>query len=98
MKSSEQLVKEFREAFENLPDEYKIKEIDRAYTIAHGKRIIVLEDHDIGKVIRFLDIKNLKEYFRQKKKINCDRSLLYKVLKGERPLAYGYKIYYEEVR
>lgn len=98
MKSSEQKVLEFREAFENLPPEYMLKEVDRAYCLAHGKKIIVLEDHDIGKIIKFLDMKNLKEYLYQKKNINVDRGYLYKALKGERPLAYGYKIYYEEVR
>ena len=98
MKSKEDLVKVFREAFENLPEEYKLKEIDRAYCIAHGKKIIVLEDHDIGKVIKFLDMKNLMEYLYQRKNIVCDRSYLYKCLKGKGRSAYGYRLYYEEVK
>lgn len=98
MKSSdEDLVVAFREAFNNLPDRYKLKEVDRAWAIAHDKKMIVLEDHDIGKVLKFLDMKNLIEYFYQRKNIVCDRSYMYKCLKGKGRSAYGYKIYYEEI-
>ena len=97
MKSNEELVQEFREAFENLPDEYKVKEVDRIHCLVHGKRFIVLEDHETGKLIKFLDMKNVVEYLYKYKKVNADRCYLYKVLKGKYNLAYGYHLYYEEI-
>ena len=97
MKSSEELVKEFRDAVDNLPPEYKLREIERAYCLAKGKRLIVLEDFETGKLIKFLDVKNLREYLWRFKQIKADRSYIYRVLSGKAQTLYGYKIYYEEV-
>ena len=97
MKSSEELVKEFREAVDNLPEEYKLREIERAYCLVKGKKFIVLEDFETGKLIKFLDVKNLKEYLWRYKQIKADRSYIYRVLRGQCQTLYGYKIYYEEI-
>ena len=94
--NKEELVQQFREAFENLPKDLQRKEVDRLYTITHNKRIIVLEDPELGKVIKFLDMKNLVEYLYKYKKVHADRSFLYKVLKGQYGSAYGMNIYYED--
>lgn len=93
--SKEERVQQFREAFDKLPEEFKIREVDRVYCLAHGKKIIILEDHDIGKILKFLDVSNLREYLVQNKHVKADRSFIYKVLRGQYKSCYGYTIYYE---
>lgn len=92
---NEEDVAKFRSLFMQLPEAVRKKEILRMYYIVMKKPMIILEDHDIGKVLKFLDTKNLIEYLWANKRIRADRSYIYKVLNGERASLYGYKIYYE---
>lgn len=97
MQNNEEAILAFRKAFKALPDELKEREVTRALSIIKDKPLIVLEDHDIGKVIKFLDVPNLIEYLWREKHLRVDRSFLYKVLKGQYKLCYGYKVYYENI-
>ena len=97
MQSKEELILAFRKALINLPDDVKEREVTRAYNFVKGIPFVVLEDHDIGKVIKFLDVPSLVEYLWREKQIRADRSFVYKVLRGQHKLAYGYKIYYENI-
>ena len=99
MKSNEELVAEFREAFNNLPKDYKKKEVERAWAIANGKKFIIFEDSDEGKVLKFLHMKDFREYLRRYKDIKSDRSYVYKILNGRGSGNFhGYRIYYEEIK
>ncbi len=95
MASFEKEILEFRKAYINLPEAIRKKEVSRLHRISERQPIFVLEDHDKGKIVKFLDIGNLMEYLWKEKKIRSDRSYLYKVLKGKGTTAYGYLIYYE---
>lgn len=97
MASKEEAILAFRKAFINLPDDIKEREVMRVYNSVKGIPFIVFEDHDIGKILKFLDIPSLMEYLWREKQIRSDRSFIYKVLRGQYKLAYGYKIYYEEI-
>ena len=97
MQSKEDAILAFRKAFINLPEDVKEKEVTRVYNSVKGIPFVVLEDHDIGKVIKFLDVPSLVEYLWREKQIRADRSFVYKVLRGQHKLAYGYKIYYENI-
>ena len=91
----EQQVLAFRKAFSELDEDTRYKEVLRAHRIVTNTPVIVLEDDDIGKVLKFLDVANLIEYFWTAKRIRADRSYIYKVLRGQHKEAYGFKIYYE---
>jgi hypothetical protein len=97
MQSKEEAILAFRKAFNNLPEDAKEKEAIRVYNIVKDIPFVVFEDHDIGKVIKFLDVPSLVEYLWREKQIRADRSFVYKVLKGQHKLAYGYKIYYQSI-
>ena len=97
MQSKEEAILAFRKAFNNLPEDVKEKEAIRIYNIVKDIPFVVFEDHDIGKVIKFLDVPSLVEYLWREKQIRADRSFVYKVLRGQHKLAYGYKIYYENI-
>ena len=96
MQSNEELILNFRKAFIALPKEVRTREVTRLYNIIKQIPVIVLEDEDIGKVLKFLTVADLREYFWTEKRIKVSDSYLYKVLKGQHPLMHGYKIYYEQ--
>lgn len=93
--SREDKIAALRKAFRDLDEKDKKTEIERLYRIIHHKPILVLEDYEKGKLIKFLDIGNLQEYLYQEKGVSPDRSFLYKVLTGRYKSAYGFKIYYQ---
>ena len=93
----EEAILAFRTAFINLPESHKLREVMRLYNTVNKIPYIILEDHEIGKVLKFLDVQSLMEYLWANKHLRTDRSFLYKVLKGRYKQAYGYRIYYEEV-
>ena len=97
MQSKEEAILAFRKAYLNLPDDVKEKEVLRVYNAVKGRRFVVLEDHDIGKVIKFLNVPSLIEYMWREKHMRIDRSYVYKVLRGQYQNLYGYNIYYEEI-
>lgn len=92
----EEKIVAFRQAYKNLPDNFKKREVLRLYNIVSGKRFIILEDEDIGKVLKFSSTKDLSEYLWANKKIKTTTSYIYRVLSGRHPLLHGYKIYYQE--
>lgn len=92
---NQELVSIFRATFLKMPDDLRAREVLRLLNIVENKPVIVLEDHSIGKVLKFIDVQNLIEYFWVDKRIRVDKSFIYKVLKGQYANAYGYKIYYE---
>src|SRR5574344_3008016 len=92
---NQDLVTTFRATFLKMPDDLRAREVLRLLNIIKNKPVIVLEDHSIGKVLKFIDVQNLIEYFWVDKRIRVDKSFIYKVLKGQYANAYGYKIYYE---
>ena len=94
-KSNEELILEFRKAFNKLSDKDKKIEAARLVRVTQHIPIIVFEDYERGKSLKFLDVRNLMEYLWKEKRIRASRSFIYKVLKGEYKEAYGYKIYYE---
>jgi hypothetical protein len=98
-KTREETILEFRKAFAALSDKDRVAEAARLVRVTQRIPIIVFEDWERNKSIKFLDVNNLIEYFWQEKKIRADRSFVYKVLKGQFKEAYGFKIYYyyEEV-
>lgn len=93
-KSREDKIKEFREAFKNLSEKDQRQEADKLYRITHKIPIIVFEDWETGRSLKFPDINNLMEYLWQAKGIRTTRNMLYKTLRGQYTAAYGYKIYY----
>ena len=98
-KTREETILEFRKAFAALSEKDRAAEAARLVRVTQRVPIIVFEDWERNKSIKFLDVSNLIEYFWQEKKIRADRSFVYKVLKGQFKEAYGFKIYYyyEEV-
>lgn len=98
-KTREETILEFRKAFRELSEKDRIAEAARLVRVTQRVPIIVFEDWERNKSIKFLDVSNLIEYFWQEKKIRADRSFIYKVLKGQFKEAYGFKVYYfyEEV-
>jgi hypothetical protein len=92
---NQDLVTTFRATFLKMPDDLRAREVLRLLNIIENKPVIVLEDHSIGKVLKFIDVQNLIEYFWVEKRIRVDKSFIYKVLKGQYANAYGYRIYYE---
>lgn len=94
LKSREDLIKEFRQAFKSLSDKDKVTEVERLVRVTQHKPIFVLEDVDIGKTLKFKSMPKLIEYFWREKHIRANRSFLYKVLKREYDAAYGYHLYY----
>lgn len=92
---NQDLVATFRATFLKMPDDLRAREVLRLLNIIENKPVIVLEDHSIGKVLKFIDVQNLIEYFWVEKRIRVDKSFIYKVLKGQYANAYGYRIYYE---
>ena len=98
-KTREETILEFRKAFRALSEKDRIAEAARLVRVTQRVPIIVFEDWERNKSIKFLDVSNLIEYFWQEKKIRADRSFIYKVLKGQFKEAYGFKVYYfyEEV-
>ena len=97
MQSKEEAILAFRTAFLNLPNDVKEREVMRVYKQVKGQRFIVLEDHDIGKVLKFLDANSLIEYLYREKNIRTSRSYVYRVLKGQYSSIHGYNIYFEEI-
>lgn len=97
MQSKEEAILNFRKAYIKLPDDVKEREVMRVYNAVKGIPFVVLEDHDIGKVIKFLDVQSLVEYLWREKQMRADKSFIYKVLKGQYKYAYGYKVYYENI-
>lgn len=93
-KSREEAILEFRKAFSQLSEKDRETEAARLVRVTQHIPIIVFEDWERNKSIKFLDVSNLIEYYWQEKKIRADRSFIYKVLKGKYTEAYGYKIYY----
>lgn len=93
----EEKILAFRSAFNNLPDEVKEREVKRLNNIVEGKPFIVLEDHELGKIFKFLDVPSLIEFLWKEKRVRVDRSFIYKVLRGQFEYAHGYKIYYEDI-
>ena len=93
-KTREELIKEFRAAFKKLDEKDQKLEAARLVRVTQHVPIIVLEDWETGKSLKFLDINNLMEYFWQAKKIRTTRNMIYKTLRGQYTAAYGYKIYY----
>lgn len=98
-KTREELILEFRRAFAALSEKDRQAEAARLVRVTQRIPIIVFEDWERNKSIKFLDVSNLIEYFWQEKKIRADRSFIYKCLRGKYKEAYGFKIYYyyEEV-
>lgn len=92
----EEKILAFRKAYRELPEEYKRREVFRLYNIVQGKHFIILEDEDIGKVLKFSGARDLIEYLWANKKIKTTKSYVYRVLQGRHPLLHGYKIYYQE--
>jgi hypothetical protein len=92
----EEKIVAFRQAFKELPEEYKRREVIRLYNIVNGRKFIVLEDEDIGKVLKFANTGSLIEYLWANKHIKTTKSYIYRVLQGRHPLLHGYKIYYQE--
>lgn len=86
----------FRKAFKDLPKEFREREVIRLYKIVSGESVIVFEDHETGKRLKFLTIGDLIEFLWQNKRVSADRSFIYKVLKGQYKQAYGYEMYYEK--
>lgn len=97
MESKEEKILAFRTAFNNLPSDVREREVMRLQRIINGGCFIVLEDHDIGKVIKFLNVPSLIEYLYREKNIRVSRSYIYRVLKGQYSNAHGYNIYYETI-
>ena len=97
MQSNEDYILAFRNAFNNLPENMKKREVDRLTNIVNNKPYVVLEDHDIGKVIKFLNVPSLIEYMWRENQMRIDRSYVYKVLRGQHVNLHGYNIYYEEI-
>lgn len=95
--NNKELIDKFREAFRNLPDEVKEKEVRRLYMITNNKRIVVLEDHELGKVFKFYDVEDLKKFLFRSKGIEVSKSYLYRVLEGQYSSVKGFKIMYEEI-
>lgn len=93
-KTREELVKEFRQAFKNLPEKDKTLELKRLIRITEHIPIVVFEDWETGKTLKFPDIKNVMEYLWQAKKIRSCRSMIYKCLRGQYATAYGFKMHY----
>ncbi|MBR2492106.1 MAG: hypothetical protein IKB64_01395 [Paludibacteraceae bacterium] len=93
--SREEKIAALRKAYRDLDEKDRKTEIERLYRIINHKPILVLEDYEKGKLIKFLDIGNLQEYLYQEKGVSPDRSFLYKVLTGRYKSAYGFKIYYQ---
>lgn len=93
-KTREELILEFRKAFSHLSDKDKKIESARLVRVTQHIPIIVFEDYERNKSIKFLDVKNLIEYLWQEKKIRANRSFIYKVLRGQFKEAYGYRVYY----
>lgn len=93
--SDEEKILAFRKACRELPEEYKKREVVRAYNIVMDKPFIILEDEDIGKVLKFATAQDLAEYLWQTKNIKTTTSYIYRVLAGRHPLVHGYKIYYQ---
>lgn len=93
-KSREELIKEFREAFKRLSTKDKKQEADRLQRIVTKTPIVVFEDWEENKVLKFPDIRNLREYLWQKKKIRATHNMIYKTLRGQYASAYGFKMYY----
>ena len=89
MQSKEEAILAFRTAFLNLPNDVKEREVMRVYKQVKGQRFIVLEDHDIGKVLKFLDANSLIEYLYREKNIRTSRSYVYRVLKGQYSSIHG---------
>ncbi len=92
---NEEKIVAFRKAFRELPQEYKQREVLRLYNIVTERPFIVLEDEDIGKVLKFASSGDLIEYLWQNKHIKTTKSYIYRVLTGRHPLLHGYKIYYQ---
>jgi uncharacterized radical SAM superfamily Fe-S cluster-containing enzyme len=92
--SKEELIGNFRKAFKALDDKDKVIEVERLYRIIKKKPVIVLEDYDLGKALKFLNIQDLIDYLYFKKGIRADKSFLYKTLKGGFESAYGFAMYY----
>ena len=97
-KGREKLIAEFRDAFKKLSEKDKKSEAARLVRLTQRIPIIIFEDYEKNKVLKFADMTNLVEYLWQEKQIRADRSFLYKVLKGKYNNAYGFKVryYYEE--
>ena len=97
MQSKEELILAFRKAFRELPDDVKEKEVARVQNIVNDKPYVVLEDHDVGKVFKFLDVPSLIEFLWREKHLKVDMSNVYKVLKGQYTSLHGYRIYYMKI-
>jgi hypothetical protein len=94
--NNEKEIAEFRKAFLNLPEEVKKREVARLNNIVNGEPFIILEDHERGKVLKFLGVQDLIEYLWREKQIKTTRSYVYRVLSGRHQYLHGYKIYKQE--
>jgi hypothetical protein len=91
--NNEEAIANFRKAFINLPEEYRKREVNRLYNIVNEIPFIIFEDADRGKVLKFLEVKDLMEYLWREKQIKTTSSYIHRVLKGQHPLLHGYRVY-----
>ena len=92
----EEKVLAFRRAFDDLPQEVRAREVKRVYNIAFNIPVIVLEDHDIGKVLKFFSVGDVVEYLAVNKHVRVSDSYLYRIMNGKGSgNVKGYRIYKE---
>ena len=91
--NNEEAILNFRTAYLKLPQEVRKREVNRLYNIVNEIPFIIFEDHDRGKVLKFLDVKSLIEYLWVEKQIKTTPSYIHRVLKGQHPLLHGYRVY-----
>lgn len=91
--NNEEAILNFRKAFLGLPEDMRKREVNRLYNIVNKIPFIVLEDEDLGKVLKFLEVRDLVEYLWREKQIKTTPSYVHRVLKGQHPLLHGYRVY-----
>lgn len=94
-KTTEELVKAFRDIFNRLDPSIQSKEYMRLERIIKNKPVIVAEPlDDYTRRFKFQSVEHLTSWLQKNGYPRANKANIHRVLRGERDAAYGYKIYY----
>ena len=92
----EEEVRRFRAAFNNLPTNVQMKEVQRLYRIAKGRPALIAEPiAEPDRKFKFQSVEHMVTWLRSGEHPRANSSNIYKVLKKKRDSAYGYAISFE---
>lgn len=91
--SKEQLVKDFRTTFSKMDPATQARELMRLDRILNNRPVVLAEPLDEpDRRFKFQNVDHFVSWLKKEGHVSASRSNVYKVIRGERLSAYGYRI------